>query len=128
MSGFLDELRTTTLPGRDRVRRLLAELRYRTPGGATWTVPAGFESDGASVPRLALVLIAPWDRAERASWLHDWLYETRSTARSTADWLFRRAMADDGVAAWRRWLVWAAVRLAGGAVWTGRLRTDGSAP
>lgn len=56
-------------------KRLVQALVYRDRRGRKWTVPARFESDGASVPRFLWSLYPPLgDAYEPAAWLHDFLY------------------------------------------------------
>ena len=80
----------------------------------SWTVPAGFVTDFASVPRVLIWLIPRYGDYTQAAVLHDWLVRERVVSRSDADGLFRRAMRELGVSRLRRWLMWAAVRLASG--------------
>lgn len=77
-------------------------------------VPIGFETDLASVPRYPLVFWLTGDVAHEEAVLHDWLYVTRQLPRSKADAIFREAMATTGKSAWRRWIMWAGVRVGGG--------------
>jgi len=81
-------------------------------------VPAGFETDFASIPRLFWTVIGhPAGQYAQAAVLHDWLYRARGTSRARADALFREAMAALGVPAWQRWLLWAGVRAGGWAAY-----------
>jgi hypothetical protein len=83
----------------------------------TITVPFGFQTDLASVPRLPLVYDLCGDTASQAAIVHDYLYSTHLVDRATADAVLREASVVKGVPAWRRWLMWAGVRIAGGARW-----------
>lgn len=101
----------------------------------TFTVPAGFVTDFASVPRFLHWLVLPYGAYTRAAVLHDWLLtelaewvrEGRANVvirpldgsrdqplanSRDADGIFRRAMRDLGVSWAKRWAMWAAVRLA----------------
>jgi hypothetical protein len=80
---------------------------------ATVIVPAGFETDFASVPRLPLVYLACGDVGRRAAVLHDYLYRTGQVSRPSADAVFREALLADGVSRWRAWLMWSGVRAMG---------------
>lgn len=106
--------------GRPRVEQqddgrwaLLAPLLYHG-SRESWTVPAGFCSDFASVPAAARWLIpadGPWTAAAIA---HDWfcdvgIRDRRITSRD-ADGLFRRMMRELDVPLPRRWVMWAGVR------------------
>ncbi|ALK96968.1 hypothetical protein AB595_04660 [Massilia sp. WF1] len=83
----------------------------------TFTVPFGFRTDLASVPRIPLVYDLCGDTASLAAIVHDYLYSTHLVDRATADAVLREASAVTGVPAWRRWLMWAGVRLGGGSHW-----------
>ena len=85
------------------------------------TVPAGFRSDGASVPRFFWRLVVPPGDALalRAAILHDFIYRTRPEgwSRAEADRLFLAVMILDGVPVSRAYLAWAGVRIGGFAAW-----------
>ena len=88
----------------------------------TVTIPAGYMSDGASVPQLLWWFLPPWgDRATFAALLHDYLldrlqgFETGgavagATDRVTCDGQFLEALLSLKVPAWRAYLVWTGVR------------------
>jgi Protein of unknown function (DUF1353) len=80
----------------------------------TFTVPSGFKTDLASVPRAFTWLIPRYGAYTRAAVLHDFLCETKPINRSDADGMFRRVMRELGVPFVRRWMMWAAVRLGSG--------------
>lgn len=75
-----------------------------------FTVPAGFKTDFASVPRVFIWLVPPYGLYTKAAILHDYLYVTKKVSRADADGIFRRSMRELGVSCLRRWLMWAAVR------------------
>jgi hypothetical protein len=118
----------------------LAPLIWTGTGAAdggppqTFTVPIGFVTDFATVPRALRWLILPYGAYTRAAVLHDWLLEQlkawvqRQNANVVItpidgslalppamsrdiDGIFRRAMEDLGVWWPQRWLMWAAVRV-----------------
>jgi Protein of unknown function (DUF1353) len=137
--------------GLDHDRVDVAESRLPAPvltfiGGGRWrleqayayrdgehvvTVPAGFEFNLSSVPRLFWAVIAPFELSITAPLLHDFLYRyggrppagsvspPRTYTRAEADAMFRRIMRAEGVSAWRRILGYAAVRLFGRSDWRG---------
>ena len=79
-----------------------------------FVVPAGFETDFASVPRVFTWLIPRYGRYTKAAILHDFLSQRASAGEllwADADGVFRRVMHELGVPLLRRWLMWAAVRL-----------------
>lgn len=96
------------------------------------TVPAGFVTDLASVPRLVWSFYPPDGPWVKAAVVHDFLYDTNGDGRWwDKDWIapartFTRAEADDillegmrdrGIGRWERTVLWLAVRLGGGAGW-----------
>lgn len=83
--------------------------------GTPYIVPAGFEFDYASVPRVLWSLFPPYDpEYAAASLIHDWLYGGELCPRKMADDVFLAAMVHRGVAGWKRTTMYAAVRAAGG--------------
>ena len=96
----------------------LSPLRYESDLlRSIITVPAGFSTDLASTPRLPVAYLLAGDTAHEAAVVHDWLYQVRISTRAQADAVLDEAMAVTGEPAWRRWLMWAAVRAAGGWAW-----------
>ena len=98
--GFVSALKIEdvgTCGGRT-IYRLEAPLVYDN-GERVITVPVGFETDLASVPRLPIVYMMWGDRAHREAVLHDYLYRTDSVPdlpRVDCDELFRQAMISRG--------------------------------
>jgi hypothetical protein len=102
---------------------------YDESRGRRLTVAAGFEFDLSSVPRLLWWLIAPFELSIAAPLVHDFLYRYRGEpppgsvlpphryTRAESDRLFRRAMEQEGVGAWRRGAAYAAVRAFGRVAW-----------
>lgn len=85
------------------------------------TVPAGFESDGASVPRLFWGVVFPRDdrQALCAAICHDYIYRTHPAAwkRSDADDAFLFLLEQGGVPWLRRTRAYIGVRLFGAPSW-----------
>lgn len=94
--------------------RLLEPLRFEC-GGEEHEVPAGFVSDGMSVPRFFWRLLSPPvdGRTLRASVVHDYLYSTGIVSRAEADRLYRAMLIGDGYPAWKARAVWIGVRIGG---------------
>ena len=114
--GFNDSLQVEVLPG-GRSVRLINNFKVTLGVGRMITVPAGFETDFASVPRLFWRLIPPWGRYSAAAVVHDYLYATASVTRYEADRIFLDLMKRLGVPLWKRRLMYRAVRLGGWASW-----------
>lgn len=105
---------------------LLAPLIWTGTRGDTFTVPVGFTTDFATVPRFLYWLVSPYGAYTRAAVLHDWLLVslaewwespdvdiTKPPANSRdTDGIFRRVMEDLGVPWAKRWSMWTAVRWA----------------
>lgn len=118
MSSFRTPLVTETLD--DGVtERLVYGFRYDTellPGGAVF-VPAGFETDYASVPRGLWNIFPKKGRYSKAAVLHDFLYRKTGVPRDLCDRIFLEAMETSGVNWFTRHTIYRAVRLFGGAAY-----------
>jgi len=77
------------------------------------TVPAGFVTDYASVPRAPLTYWLFGGVGDEAAVVHDFLYSTGVVPRQVADEVYGEALEACGVAAWRRVPMVAAVRVFG---------------
>jgi hypothetical protein len=83
-------------------------------------IPAGFRSDGLSIPPFAWPFVGPANGpAFGAGLLHDYLYSRDSTLwhnhpREVCDDLFKEAMFNLGISWPRRELIFRAVRIFGG--------------
>ncbi len=125
--------------------RLLEALEYHVghPDSAeVITVPAGFETDFASIPWGLWNLFPPLGPWARPAIIHDFLYATRGGgwwappganrrkwitgphaprrySRADADAIFLEAMTvvDPSVPAWRRTVMYRAVRMGGAKGW-----------
>lgn len=76
----------------------------------TFCVPAGFVTDFASVPRIAVWLIPRFGRYTPAAIVHDYLCQNLPIPPADVDGVFRRIMREQGVPPIRRWLMWTGVR------------------
>jgi hypothetical protein len=85
--------------------------------GRSVTVPAGFVTDFASIPRLIWPLLPKWGKYGLASVVHDYLYAVGRGLRADADAALLEAMRDLHEISWRYSLVYAGVRAAGGGPW-----------
>ena len=114
VSEFLTKLRVEQVTEDDWV--LLEPLVYSSELlGRKVTVPAGFVTDFASVPRLPFIYWFAGDTAKAPAVLHDWFYRTNTEdiTRATADALLAEAMEVRGYWKIRSWLMWAGVRIGG---------------
>ena len=112
MSRFLTKLQVEEID--DGRWRLLANLAYSSNLAGVVIVPAGFETDFASVPRVPVAYWLFGDVAHEAAVIHDYLYSTASVPRRIADKVLLEAMEVTGIASWRRLPIYWAVRQFGG--------------
>ena len=105
------------MSGDSRIFRLTAPFRYLSSIGII-TVPAGFLTDGASVPRIFWNIFSPFGSCFPAALIHDYLYSKASSPewvidRDMVDGIFLAAMKDVGVGWLTRHVIYRAVRLGG---------------
>lgn len=86
--------------------------------GWHYEIPNGFQSDGASIPRILWPIVGSPFAPEvlLAAVLHDFLYRGGGGAhggRAGADFLFRWMLRSAGVGIVRSWLMWSGVRCFG---------------
>jgi hypothetical protein len=94
------------------------------------TVPAGFPTDFASIPKAFWSILPPYGKYTKAAVLHDYLYAKHEYAgvenqvipvtRKEADLIFLRAMEVLEVGRVKRWVMYQAVRGFGGKAWKQR--------
>jgi len=96
----------------------LLELTADYEWAADVRIPAGFRSDGASVPRIGwgITYRPNHPKVARAAWVHDWLYSTHKLDRATADAVFRDICILDGSRVRAR-IMYRALRLFGRFAW-----------
>jgi hypothetical protein len=86
---------------------------FHSDAAPDWiTVPAGFATDLASVPRIPWAFWLFGDRARRAGIVHDWLY-SQGGSRSYADDVFLACMRTEVGDSLSRRAMWAGVRAFG---------------
>lgn len=118
--GLLGPLQVEILPDGRRARLLQPfRVRLRELGERVIEVPQGFETDFASVPRFFWRVVPPWGRYSPAAVVHDYLYSTGKVSREDADRAFLTLMQRLGVPAWKRSIMYWAVRWFGGLAWEG---------
>ncbi len=99
--------------------RTIQPLNFDSDKYGHIVVPAGFETDLASVPRIPVAYLLAGATANAAAVVHDWLYRNgvkfkQITKKEEADNIFYEAMEATEVPLWRRWLMYQAVN------WFGR--------
>lgn len=114
MARFATDLTVECVNGKSERWRLVKELVYESDIAGTVTVPVGFETDFASVPRLPVVYMLVGNLAHLPAVVHDYLYRYALVSRKVADKVFLEAMNACGIWAWRRYPMYWGVRLFGG--------------
>lgn len=96
--------------------KLLEPFEYHVgsyPSNEVITVPAGFVTDLASIPRLFWNIFPPYDKYAKAAIIHDYLYVNSINTKKYADNIFLEAMTVLGVETWRKYIIYWAVVLFG---------------
>jgi hypothetical protein len=81
------------------------------------TVPAGFETDFASIPKIFMPFLKWRDKFNKAAVVHDYLYSTKEVDRKTADRIFLEGLVILGIPKWKAYLFYIVVRLFGWTHW-----------
>lgn len=92
---------------------VLEDFSVVTKDGEVITVPEGFTTDAASIPRLFWSFLPPLGRYTKAAVVHDYLYRTHLKTKEDADKIFLWLMEDLGVEKVRRTVMYYAVKLFG---------------
>lgn len=101
-----------------KYRMLLKPLAFdSTTLGRIISVPEGYRTDYASVPRILWNILPPTGRYTKAAVIHDYLYEYGECTREEADAVFLEAMEDLGVSYLVRHSMWLGVRFGGWVGW-----------
>ena len=74
-------------------------------------IPAGFETDGASIPWWARWKFDPWGRVGLSAVLHDYFLSLPAMPKWEADLAFLAALRSEGVPAFQATVMYFAVRL-----------------
>lgn len=123
MSKFTEVMDVQPLP--DGVSwRLSKPLTYfvgSEDSGISVTVPEGFITDFASIPRGLWNLFPRWGKHGHAAVVHDFLYWTHQIPRKEADGVFLEAMRVLKTPEWKARLMYRAVRIFGGLAWKGNV-------
>lgn len=98
--------------------RVLTPFSYRIDGESYVTIPAGYLTDGASVPQLFWNMIPPWGKYGQAAVVHDLLCEylvvvrngvPETISRARCDEILNEAMISLRVPLAKRWMIYGAV-------------------
>jgi hypothetical protein len=121
-AGFRSPLRVEDVDEFAGIWQLTEPLRYYSAVlKREITVPAGFKTDFASVPRIPFVYDAEGGKCDKAAVVHDWLYSIGSSAggvsREQADQVLREAILASGYSTATAAIFYAAVRVGGGSHW-----------
>ena len=85
--------------------------------GNTVTVPLGFITDFASIPRLLWIFYPKWGKYGNAAVIHDYLYWDQIFSRKRADEIFLEGMEVLGVGKFYRKMIYYGVRMFGWMAW-----------
>lgn len=109
--GDFDFRWLSTPDGRHREMRTLSEVWFKDENDGTWTVPAGTDVDGASIPAFLWTFEgSPFvGNYRRASVVHDHFCTLTVATPSQVHWMFYEAMRADGVGWWEALRKYAAV-------------------
>jgi len=128
MSSFTKCPRLESIPPEYNKYKTLAEFSYHVgteDSKEIITVPEGFITDGASIPKFAWSLIGgPLGRYAPAAVVHDFLYFKFYYRRRIADEIFYEAMGVLGVPLWKRQTMFWAVRCFGFIPWNNHRRRN----
>jgi len=103
----------------------IVRKKVATEGALLWDskeegkicVQSGFVTDLASIPWFVMWLLAKLGKHQRGAVLHDWLTRHNIGSFKWAIEEFNRAMKQDGVASWRRWMIIAGLKVGGRDSW-----------
>lgn len=122
MSSFTEEILLTELANNWRLWRIERAFTYEVGGlgsGRAITVPVGFLTDGASVPKLFWSILPNWGTYSRAAIVHDYLCwglhhgrpHPHAPTRAVADQIFYEAMRVCGTGPVTAYVMWLGVRI-----------------
>lgn len=116
MSEFLDPLTVTEIDD-STFAVAVRPFRYKSDLAGLITVPVGFYTDFASVPRLGLIYSLLGNYAHQPAVIHDWLYYSAITTRTISDKVILEAMNVISIPFWRRGLIYEGLKIGGWWSW-----------
>lgn len=120
------KVRSRFIGSRARSERITTEPVYFTVGRTLFTIPIGFEWDGATgAGRVSRFLFGlnKFGAVDRATCIHDYIYEFEGSlpegilTRKQADQIFRTELRRIGFKGFRLWAIYRAVRIGGFFLW-----------
>ena len=126
MSSFTTDLELSPLDD-GYSWKLLSPFRYRIgemDSDEIITVPKGFVTDFASIPRMLWVVLPPWGTYGKACVLHDYLYFSGIYDRNRCDDIFLESMGVLDVSWVKRRIMYRGVRTGGWVAWRKHRRND----
>jgi uncharacterized protein YjaZ len=114
--AFKSEL-TTSASGFGKSRLAMPLHYYSKRLEMIITVPTGFETDYASIPRFFQLFISKLGRHRKAAVVHDYLYSYNNRykylTRAQCDFVFLDGMIEEGVPRWKAYSMFNTVRIFG---------------
>ena len=118
---FVTDLEVELVNDKKNSWRLTAPLQYQSHiMDAVITVPKGFKTDFASVPRVGILYALFGNTARKAATVHDYLYSDPHVGQHDADEVFLEAMKASDIPVWQRYPMHWAVSIFG---WMFKRRT-----
>ena len=112
MSSFTDKLTVTKIGERTwSVERTFTYFIGEESSNEFITIPKGFVTDFASIPRVFWVILPPDGEYTQAAVLHDYMCSTSMFPMKKIDKIFLEAMVVLKVPAWKRNTIYWAVRI-----------------
>jgi hypothetical protein len=114
MSSFTTPANLEMLP--DMKWKVITPFEYHVgnlPSLDIIIVPSGFVTDLTSIPRMFWSIMPPHGEYAKAAILHDYLYDNAIGSKKYADDIFFEALGVLGVCAWRKYIMYWAVKYFG---------------
>jgi len=112
-----DGIRGDYLPPKFKTFKLGEDLRYTRDGDIIFTIPEGFITDFASIPKIFRNIIGKMERHMPCAILHDYLYATGCVSKKEADMYFLESMKEEKVRWLKRKAMYYAVKFGGLMAW-----------
>lgn len=118
MKRFPNKFRGEKTPGKNEWT-LTRPFTYISKKFGKIVVPIGFVTDGASIPKFLWSIVgSPWSGGYAdGAVIHDWIYHKNLFKRKECDQIFNEANKFLKVPAWKRFVIYQALRIFGGFAW-----------